>query len=108
MIWGLRLQNKKVILYVDNISHVHFLSKQSAKSPRVIVFIRSLVLMTLKRNIQFKAKHILGKSNIIADSESGKQWEVYRAAVPYACQPSSTIYSSPIPQVTSNHCSRIQ
>lgn len=43
MVWGLRLQNKKVILHVDNISLVHILNKQSAKSPKIIVFIKSLV-----------------------------------------------------------------
>lgn len=64
-----------------------------------MVFIRSLVLMALTRNKQFKARHILGKSNIIADSESGKQWEVFQAAEPYACQPSSAIYFRPIPDI---------
>lgn len=95
MIWGLRLQNKKVILHVDNISLVHILNKQSAKSPRVMVLVRSLVLMALKHNIQFKAQHIPGKSNIIADSISRKQWEVFRAEAP-----SSAIHSSPIPDIT--------
>lgn len=84
MIWGLRLQNKKVILHVDSISLVHILNKQSAKSPRVLVLVRSLVLMALKHNIQFEAQHIPGKSNIIADSISRKQWEVCRAAATYA------------------------
>lgn len=58
MLWGLHLKKpKKVILHVDTISRslVHILNKQSVKSWRVKVLVRSLVLMALKHNIQFKA-----------------------------------------------------
>lgn len=90
MVWGLHLKkNNKDILHVDNTSLVHILNKQSAKSSRVIVLIKSLVLMALK--------HILGKSNINADSVFRKQWEVFWEAdqtqtyTPNPFQPNSNI-----------------
>jgi hypothetical protein len=47
-------------------------------------FIRPLVFMALKHNIQFKAKHIPGKSNVIADAISRQQWDTIRKAAPQA------------------------
>lgn len=36
--------------------------------------------MALKRNVQFKVEHIPGKSNVIADATSRKQWDVLQVA----------------------------
>lgn len=58
---GTAFTKKKDILYVANISIVHIFSKQSAKSPRVMISNRPLVIMALKNNIQFKAQDIPGK-----------------------------------------------
>lgn len=84
MIWGVSLSSKMLILHIDNISLVHILNKQSSKSDRVMSLLRPLMLMSLKNNIQFKAQHIPGKSNIIADAISRKQWEVFRKEAPSA------------------------
>lgn len=46
--------------------------------------IRQIMLMTLKNNIQFKTQHIEGKTNIIADAISRKQWDVFRREAPFA------------------------
>lgn len=84
MILGVSLSSKMLILHIDNISLVHILNKQSSKSDRVMSLLRPLMLMSLKNNIQFKAQHIPGKSNIIADAISRKQWEVFRKEAPSA------------------------
>ena len=57
---------------LDNDSLVHKLNKQSSRSDRVMSFLRPLVLSALQNNIQFKAKHVSGSDNNIADAISRK------------------------------------
>lgn len=83
-IWGEALQKKQIILFVDNMPLVHILNKQSSRSDRVMSFLRSLILVTLQHNIQFKAQHILGIDNKIADAISRKQWDFFRRIAPNA------------------------
>ena len=83
-IWGKMLNGKKIILFVDNVSLVHILNKQSSRSDRVMPFLRSFVLSALQNNIQFKAKHVSGIDNKIADAISCKQWESFRRLAPHA------------------------
>lgn len=69
------------------------------------------MLIALKHNIQLKAQHIPGKSNIIADYISRKQWEVFQAAAPYADFHPKSIpaqFQTLLSQVKSNHCSTLQ
>ena len=64
-ICGKMLNRKKIILFVDNVSLVYILNKQSSRSDRVMPFLRPLVLSALQNNIQFKAKHVSGSDNNI-------------------------------------------
>lgn len=84
MVWGSLLHNKKLILFIDNIALVHILNKQSSRSERVMSLVRPLMLVALKYNIQFKANHIPGKLNQIADSISRKKWDTFRSLAPAA------------------------
>lgn len=84
MVWGSLLHNKKLILFIDNIALVHILNKQSSRSERVMSLVRPLMLVALKYNIQFKANHIPGKLNQIADSISRKKWDTFRSQAPAA------------------------
>lgn len=63
---------------------VHILNKQSSRSDRVGSFPRPLILVTLHHNIQFKAQHIPGIDNKIADATSRKQWKFFRRIAPSA------------------------
>ena len=62
-IWGKMLNGKKIILFVDNVSLVHILNKQSSRSDRVMSSLTPLVLSALQNNKQFKAKHVPGIDN---------------------------------------------
>lgn len=93
-VWAAKLQNKKIIFNVDNMALVYILNKQSSKSDRVMSFIRPLVLQSLHFNIQFKAQHIPGKTNKIADSISRKQWDLFRDLAPTADIDPQTIPAS--------------
>lgn len=46
--------------------------------------IRKLVLILLKNNIVFKAKHIAGTQNSIADALSRKQFKTFQELAPQA------------------------
>ena len=75
---------EKSLLFVDNVSLVHILNKQSSRSDSLMSFLRPLVLSALQNNIQFKAKHVSGIDNKIADAISRKQWESFRRLAPHA------------------------
>lgn len=83
-LWGNILSNKKIIFHIDNQAVVTIINKKSSKSPRVMVLVRRLVLLTLKLNMLIKAEHIPGKYNIIADSLSRCDWQRFRKMAPTA------------------------
>ncbi|XP_060592655.1 uncharacterized protein LOC132747322 [Ruditapes philippinarum] len=76
-IWGRLLERKKIILRTDNAALVDILNKKSSRNKNVMVLIRSL-----KRNIQVKAKHVHGKRNKICDSISRFQWQRLHRLLP--------------------------
>lgn len=83
-IWGHELQNKKILFWTDNNSLVSVINKQTSKCKTVMVLIRALVLFSMANNFQFKALHIPGNLNNIADSISRKQWLRFRSLAPAA------------------------
>ena len=67
-IWGEEFKNKKILLRVDNQALVSIVNKRTSKSKRVMMLIRKLVFLTMYNNVQFKASHIQGVHNEIADA----------------------------------------
>ena len=95
-IWASKLKDKKIILNTDNQGLVPILNKKTCKSKKVMYLVRSLVLLTMTYNIQFKAVHFPGKLNQIADSISRQQWSRFRRLCPQAD-------SNPVPIPESFH-----
>ena len=58
------------------------------------MLVRKMVLLLLENNIMFKAQHIYGKVNNIADALSRKQFQKFRTLAPKADQDPEPI---PIP-----------
>ena len=83
-IWGSRLQNKKVEFYIDNRALVDIINTQTSKYKRVMALMRPFILYTLQNNIIFRAQHIEGKNNEIADAISRQQWDRFRRLAPQA------------------------
>ncbi|XP_062578413.1 uncharacterized protein LOC134240321 isoform X1 [Saccostrea cucullata] len=83
-IWGSCLQNKKVLFHIDNIGLVSVINKQTSKSKRTMELVRYFVLKLMNYNVIFKAKHIPGVFNSIADAISRKQWRHFRDLAPNA------------------------
>lgn len=82
--WAPHFQNKKILFRIDNEALCVVINKRTSKSKLVMQLIRPLVLFTLCNNTQFKAKHIPGTSNQIADSLSRFQERRFRNVAPYA------------------------
>ena len=72
-LWGPSLTNKRIIFFCDNLAIVAVINKQTSKNSSIMALLRSLVVVCLKYNIMFTAKHIPGKRNIIADLLSRSQ-----------------------------------
>lgn len=70
------------IVFTDNESLVHVINKQTCKDRVLMVFIRKLVAICLHHNILFKAKHIQGVRNRLADALSRLQVQTFRHLAP--------------------------
>ena len=73
--WGESLANKRILFFTDNDSVVQVINRQTSKNKELL----QLVLICLRHNILFRARHIQGKKNILADSLSRLQVGKFKA-----------------------------
>ena len=78
------IAGNEALVYVPN--------KNTCKNKALMVFVIQLVLICLKHNIYFRAKHVPGIFNELADSLSRLQVQKFRMLAPQG-QP----YPTPIP-----------
>ncbi len=83
-IWGSDLAGKKVIFRSDNEGVVSIINKQSSPCTKIMRLVRFFVMQCLEFNISFKATHIPGLQNEIADSLSRFQDSRFRRLAPGA------------------------
>lgn len=83
-LWGSHFSNCKVIFHCDNQAVVHIINKQSTRSKPSMHLVRLLVSVCLSQNILFKAQHIPGCRNNVADALSRFQMDRFRALAPDA------------------------
>lgn len=69
-IWGAKFKNHKLLFLTDNEAVACIINKTSSKDKTLMVLVRRLVVAALKFNIFFRAKHIPGKTNVVADQLS--------------------------------------
>jgi hypothetical protein len=81
--WGFKLQNHKILFFSDNMAVVDILNKQTSREKTVMRLVRRLVITAMKFNIFFKAKHIPGKQNLVADHLSRFQFQAAKNAAPW-------------------------
>ena len=89
-LWGASLANHKVLIRSDNIAVVDIINSQTSKDTMLMVYLRRLVLATLKYNIQVKAQHISGKINRVADFLSRSMLQKAHQEAPWL-QPSPSL-----------------
>ncbi|XP_032231780.2 uncharacterized protein LOC116614660 [Nematostella vectensis] len=88
-LWGHRMTNQCILFFTDNEALVYVINKQSCRDKSLMFFVRHLVALCLKHNILFRAKHIPGVHNILADSLSRLQLQVFKEKAP------ATMHSNP-------------
>ena len=81
-LWGHVMRNRCILFFTDNESLVHVINKQSSKDKSLMFFVQKLVLICLEYNIVFKAKHIAGVKNRLADSLSRLQVQSFKQLAP--------------------------
>ena len=59
-LWGHEMKNRCILFFTDNEALVHVINKQSCRDKIMMSFVRQLVLICLRNNIVFKAKHVPG------------------------------------------------
>ena len=62
---------------------MHVINKQSCRDKTLMVFVHKLVLVCLENNILFKAKHIAGVRNKLADCLSHFQVQMFKQLEKY-------------------------
>jgi hypothetical protein len=82
-IWGPFFKNKRILFHCDNSAVVEIVNKQSCKEPHTMSLVRRFVMASLQFNFIFKAKHIPGKTNIVADKLSRFQFQEARQLAPW-------------------------
>ena len=89
-LWGHEMQNRCILFFTDNEALVHVINKQSCKDKALMFFMRALVLVCLRNNILFRAKHVRGVHNTLADSLSRLQVETFQRLAPSHMEPGPT------------------
>lgn len=78
------LRNKRIMFFTDNMALVYIINKNSSKDTKSMVLVRLSVVSCMLNNIQFRARHIPGVHNILADNLSRLQVDAFRTAAPWA------------------------
>ncbi|KAL9951074.1 hypothetical protein ACROYT_G043670 [Oculina patagonica] len=81
-LWGHLIQNRCILFFTDNEALVYIINKQSCRDRDLMFFVRKLVSVCLKYNILFKAKHVPGVCNKLADSLSRLQIHTFKQLAP--------------------------
>ena len=84
VLWAPQLSGKRIMIRSDNEAVVAILNTQTSKCQQVMSLLRFLVLQCLKYNVLFRARHIPGEFNNIADALSRFQASRFREAAPHA------------------------
>ena len=80
-LWGAAISNQCILFFTDNEALVHVINKQTCKDRVLMAFVRKLVSICL-HHILFKAKHIPGVHNQLADALSRLQVQTFRHLAP--------------------------
>ena len=84
------MRNHSILFFTDNEALVHVINKQSCPDKTLMVFVRKLVLVCLGHNILFRAKHIPGVNNKLADCLSRFQIQTFKQLAPANMNPFPT------------------
>ena len=69
-IWAHLIKNHTIIFHSDNMAVVQVINSKTSKCPFLLHLLRQLVLISLQYNINFRAMHVPGIQNTVADALS--------------------------------------
>ena len=78
LLWVHRFENKKIVVFCDNLGAVHMINSNSSNCKNCMVLIRIMVLQCLKHNCRVYAEHVSTEKNEIADSLSRLQFKRFK------------------------------
>ena len=76
------MANSRILFFTDNEALVHVINEQSCRDKALMFFVRKLVRVCLSHNVCFKAKHIPGLQNKLADALSRLQLQTFKQLAP--------------------------
>lgn len=97
-LWAHSFANKKIVFMCDNMAVVDIINAASSKDPLIMKYVRRLVVVALKYNILFRAKHIAGKLNTICDLLSRSYIQEAQTLAPWLDRSPTTIPAALLPQ----------
>ena len=82
-IWGKHWSRRRIIIFhCNNKRVVDVINSKHYKSPKIMALVHTLTFLTFEYNFYFKAYHIPGTHNSIADRISRFQMEEFRTLAP--------------------------
>lgn len=93
-LWGDHIRDRCITFFTDNEALVHVINKTTCRDTSLMIFVRKLVLVCLKHNVLFKAKHISGFKNTLADALSRLQIQRFKQLAPAYMDPMPTVIPS--------------
>ena len=67
-----------MLFFADNESVAHVINKQTTKDTKILALLRTMVLIRLRNNVFFRARHIQWDKNVLAYSLSRLQVDKFR------------------------------
>lgn len=99
-VWGQLLQNHRILFLCDNMAVVYIINSQTSRDSNIMCLVRTLVVASMKFNIVFRAKHVPGTLNVIADSLSRFQNSLAFAQAPQLHPEPTSVPESLLPWAT--------
>ena len=96
LLFGDKMRNQRITFFTDNAASVDIINKATSRDATVMVFVRRLVLACLNFNILFRARHVPGVKNVLADSLSRLQVSKFKQLAPVGVQSSPTAIPHPL------------
>ena len=87
LLFGDAMRNQRITFFTDNAALVDIINKATSRDATVMVFVRRLVLACLSFNILFRARHVPGVKNVLADSLSRLQVSRFRQLLQWVYNP---------------------
>ena len=91
LLWGDKIRDKCLTIFTDNQALVHVINKSTCKDTTLMIFVRKFVLVCLRQNILFQAKHVPGFKNTLADALSCLQIPRFKKLAPAYMDPMPTV-----------------